>query len=191
MKLNIEGAIQIEIPSEFKTYVSEEHFANCIQCGCHLLDDDKEYFIEKIVKDNQVELEYAICTDCMEKVDVKLSEESKENIKNFMESRSTNMISNLILMDAGETDYKKWLESCIVTGEPFVNDDEYQIAAHCVGKNMVLSIMPYKISFKAMEQMQDLLSAQTKEELDNFRKQNLDLPPELFQMLTKKPFIFV
>lgn len=191
MRLNIEGSIRVDIPTLFKTFVSEQLFENCIQCGCNLLNDDKEYFIEKVLKDDQIEIEYAICTECVEKVDVKISDESKENIKNFMTLRANNMTSNLILMDSGETDYNKWIKNCIVTGQEVNNTEEHQIAAHCVGRKMVLSLMPYKISFQAMEQMQELLSAQTKEELDNFKKQNLDLPPELLKILTKKPFVFV
>ncbi|MCT4639983.1 MAG: hypothetical protein N4A72_19955 [Bacteroidales bacterium] len=191
MRLYIPNSRETDIPEQFKTFVSEEHFCNCIKCGKELIESDSEYFIEKVFRKGEIEFEYAICSDCAEKVNMELSTESKENIEKYMSERVENLSRNIELLSNPDAEYDEWLVKCMITGSNIDKDSDYQIAAQFKGDKMILSFMPYAVSIEAIEEMQELLSAKTKDELDNFKKQNLDLPPEFLEFIKTSPFVFV
>ena len=47
------------------------------------------------------------------------------------------------------------------------------------------------ISHEAIEEMQELLSPQTKDELDDFTKEHFDLPPEWREIIKNKKFVLI
>ncbi|MBN1184940.1 MAG: hypothetical protein JXB49_21825 [Bacteroidales bacterium] len=180
-----------EIPKVFKTFVSESFFSHCIICNKHLLHEGSQYLIEKAVKDHFVEFEYAICLDCTEKLRETLSTESRQRVDEYFQSRIDLQQRRQKLLKEKGTNIDEWLSSCIFTGEHVNNIREYQIYAHCDGKDLLFTYMPYMISEKALEEMQGLLSKKTKEELDGFVDRNFGLPPEWKEALKKKDLILV
>ncbi len=180
----------VEIPKVFKTFISEEHFSNCISCDKYLLDETTEYVIEKAFKDGYVEVEYAMCMDCVEKMQHRMSEESLTRIHKYFEENFDFLGKRYGLIQSQDTSVDDYISKCIFNDKSIAELDEYQIMAHCKGKQLILSVFPYMISMDVIEEIQKLLSAKTKEELDDFTNEHFGLPPDLKEILkTRKPIL--
>ena len=59
-------------------------FKQCIECSTELLGSWIPYAIEKIVRQGEVVFEYAICAPCMGVIAQEYSEESIENIREYL-----------------------------------------------------------------------------------------------------------
>ena len=187
----------IEIPSIFHCYDSKQPFERCIDCDKYLLEDDSEYFIEKAIKNykgfkaQDVIFEYAICATCAEKMRKKISKESMEYIEAFF-SNHVDINKRMEVMQNNPENPEAWMEHCLINGAMKSELEEFQLYAHCKGKHLELSTMPYMISGAALDEIAHILSDQTKDELDNFLNQHFGPPPELEELLPgKKRFVLV
>ncbi len=180
-----------DIPPVFKTYVSEEYFQECINCGKDLLQEGVHYMIEKAFKDNVVEFEHAICVDCARDMQSTMSEESLKNITDFFNRNfdSDKRISELY--SDGEPSLEKWTNKCVISNESVNEIDEYQLYAHCNGKKLIYSVTPFIISGKVIEQMSMLLSSKTKDELDDYMDKHFNIPPEWKEILKDKKILLI
>ncbi len=181
----------VDIPKVFKTFVSEEYFRNCISCDKYLLDDDTEYVIEKVLNEGYAEVEYAMCMECVDKMREKFSEESLQRIDEYFQSRFDFFGKRYNLFTNQNPIVDDYISKCIVNEKSIDELDEYQIFAHCRGKKLVLSVFPYMISHDVAEEVQELLSAKTKDELDNFTNKHFGLPPELREIIKSKKLILI
>ena len=181
---------KIEIPKDFKTFISEEYFANCISCDKYLLGEATEYVIEKAIKDGYVEFEYAMCMDCVEKMRKRMSEESLQRIQKYFEEHFDFMGKRYSQIQSGNSTVDDYISKCIFNNKSRSELDEYQIMGHCMGTKLILSVFPYMVSQDIIEEIQELLSAKTREELDDFTNKHFGLPPDLKEIIkTKKPIL--
>ena len=82
-------------------------------------------------------------------------------------------------------------DECMITRKPKNELDEYMIYAQFRGDKMVKSTMPYLLSGKAMDEIADLLSNQTIDQLDDFMGEYFGGPPELEEIWkTRRPVFF-
>lgn len=180
------GSIPIKkIPNRFYSDGTGEPFSNCINCDRYLLNGGIPYVIEKAIKKyhqfntEDTIFEHAMCIDCQIKLRETLSEESKKNIDNFIASRVDFEKRRTKLIDTHGPELDEWLKKCIVTGNPVAEESEYQVYCQCDGENLYYAYMPFMLSGRAMEEIQELLSAQTRDEIDRFMGEFFGLPPEL------------
>lgn len=185
---NINNFHTIEIPRVFKTFISEAYFKNCIICDRYLLDKETEYVIEKVIRDGYVELEYSMCLDCVEKMRQRMSEESMERINRYFEENFDFYARRYHILASQSSNIDDYISSCLFKDKPVHELKEYQLLGHCRGDKMLLSVFPYIVSKDAIEEVQELLSAKTREELDDFTDRYFGLPPDLKEILrTKRP----
>ena len=178
------------IPKEFYSDISDKPIENCTICGCSLLENDTQYVIEKAFKDGLVEIEYAICMDCLENMKGNMSEESMKNIENYLMENMSNMEEKLEDYYFNGRDSNVFLEKCAIKGTPKEELSEYQIAGLFKGKMLDPQVFPYLISMEAAEEINNLLSKKTKDELDGFIDDLIGLPPEWLEILkTNKPIL--
>lgn len=161
-----------------------------------LLEDGTEYFIEKAIKKypgfkaSDIIFEYAICIDCAEKMRKQMSKESMQNIEKFF-SENVDVYARMELMQDNPNNPDAWMDRCMVNGSQKDQLSEYQIYAHCSGKHMQLTHMPYLISGEVIDQISHLLSEQTLDELDGFITRNFGPPPELMEPLPKRRVVLI
>ena len=93
------------------------------------------------------------------------------------------MASRIELMNTSPDNPSKWINRCVVSNRSLDELNEYQIFAHCQGNKLNLNLMPYMISGEVLEQIQHLLSHQTRNELNDFMDRNLGPSPELAEVL--------
>ena len=66
---------------------------------------------------------------------------------------------------------------------------EYSIYAQANGKQLKYGVFPYAISGIVMEEVNNLLSEKTREVLDDFIGQHFSGPPEVADILRKRPVL--
>lgn len=175
----------LPIPEIFKNSDTKGPMTNCIQCDHDLTLGDRYYMIEKIFKRypaldrTEVLFEYAICSQCYEKMKESMSTESMMNLSGYMmEHTDFNAMQQRI--EEHPDDPEKWLTHCMIKGTDRATMNEYQMGACFKGDRLVTNFMPpFMIGEQAMEEMNELLSKETKDEMDGFMDEHFGIPPEL------------
>jgi len=185
-----------EIPDVFQSSDTDAPFSNCTICNAELIESDSMYIIEKAIKNyketqvKDVIFEYALCLNCLDEMRHSLSNESKEKIDQYLLDKSDLAERRETLINDNRLDVNEWISNCFVNDEKAEELPEYQIMCQCQGKHMLFTYMPFMLSCNAAEEIQQLLSKQTKEELDRFYNENLNIPPELEEFFKTKTLIF-
>lgn len=178
-----------DIPSVLHDSISRTLIERCIECDRYLLEEGTEYFIEKAFKKyeqynaSEVIFEYAICKNCAELIRKKMSKDSLSNLENYF-LRNINP-GNLDVDNDGIP------TTCAVKGTPHDDLNEYQVMAQCNGRYLDQNFaFPMLISSAVAEDLTELLSSSTKDELDNFVTRNFGIPPELSDLpITSRPIL--
>lgn len=171
----------------------EAPFENCCQCEKGLVESGELYLIERCFKRvnasyEHVIFEYAICLECAESMNQSLSKESLMTMQLYFYDyfRGEKRWQRLKLLAEDE---RYWNKGCLIKGTPREELSEYNLCGLFIGDKMVLGEFPYIIGDEAMEEIVELLSAETKDELDDFRKNVLGTPPEFEELLKGRPLL--
>lgn len=172
------------IDERFKDSETGDFIDHCLVCSKELVVSESEYFIERIFRMlptmEMVEpiFEYAMCKTCAENMRNDLSKESMKNIESYF-------LGNL-----QKNEFKaSHTEHCLMTNKPIIESTEFSFHAHCKGDKMLESIFPYAISDKAMDEISELLSQETIDQLDDFKGKYFTGPPELAEILNPRRFV--
>ena len=181
-----------DIPKDFHSDLDKKPFCECTFCGKDLLQGEVSYMIEKSFKVNpnnksrNTAFEYAICMDCNKRKMQAMSAESVQNIQQYM-------IDNFVLeeLEGHAQDNKDPFAKCLVTGTPTEELVEYNIVGQFIGDKMISGQFPILISPSIGEEIQELLSQQTKDEFDDFMDTITNVPPELKALFKTNRPVFV
>jgi hypothetical protein len=181
-----------DIPEDFHSDLEQNIFCDCTFCGDNLLKGEVSYMIEKSFKVNpnnnkrNTVFEYAICMDCNTRKMKAMSAESVSNIQQYM-------ANNFLLEGLNDhvDDESDPFAKCLVTGTPIEELEEYNIVGHFIGDKMISGQFPILISPSIGEEIQELLSQQTKDEFDDFMSTITNVPPELKALFKTKRPVFV
>lgn len=168
---------QVEMPDELKNE-DGKLFELCKQCGTSLQTPPQAYTLEKVFKrypntpKPQVLFEYAICDGCAGDMRQDFSEESARNMQQYFEDKLKEREGEL------PNDVPTRLHNCLLTNNSLDQEREYAIVARGHGDKMLQSHYPFAISLTAMDELSELISAQTRDLLDDFVERNFPGPPE-------------
>ena len=177
----------VPIPEEFWSDLDKKPFENCRLCKKFLLEDGELYVIEKAYrtyrgsKAKSTVFEHAICLECLNVHKGKLSSMSKLKIEQYQGERLTLEERREEL--EGNSNLKDWLSECILHHEPVSEGGEYQIYAECDGQEMFMYHLPYMIRGEAIDEMLNLLSNETLDEINGLQNDLTSGPPELRELL--------
>lgn len=174
------------IDKAFYPFDSDEPFQSCTMCKTEF-GADTDFLVEKAVKGTDVIFEIAMCIPCAENMRKQLSTDSVKRMEEYMavvdfEGRSEYFLENQ------SDNVNDFIGNCLVTGEAIDKNEEHQIYAYCQGGEMIYSALPYAISGAVMEEIQELLSPETKQEMDDFMDQYL-IPDDLRDLLKGRPVL--
>ena len=183
------------IPDLFHSYDTGAPFTHCKVCEKELIESGTLYGIEKVIRmypdyaTKDVIFEYAICINCQQVLDNDLSEDSKERIQEYFQEHSD--FSNRVeKIKKGEPlDLHQWLDHCVIKSTPVSQMKEYQVAAMCIGDQMLVAEFPYLLSGEAMHELSMLLSNQTLGEMGGFIDKYLGPPPELRELFEQRKYV--
>jgi len=189
--------LKIDIPERFYSDTEEKPFEYCQMCGKYLLEEGTYYVVEKALKNykgfdfSSTIYEFAVCLDCHEKVQGHMSQESLNNLQNYYREIMLEKGQQPIMIDVNNFNLNEWLSSCFFKGDKISELNEYQIVAQFNGDKMILNTPPLVIGERAMEEMSELLSDKTIDEMNGFREQFLGPSPEIEELLFGKKLILL
>jgi hypothetical protein len=185
--------MKFKIPQAFHSDSDSKAFQNCKVCQIDLTDGKTMYTVEKALKktsegEDLTIFELAICMPCAEKQAEKMSKASRAFLQkammneNFIKTRQK-------LWDDGWKD--KWNKTCIFSGDELSENEEYHVIGHFQGDSVIPYQSPFVIGEKMIEYVQENLSPETKQEMDNFGGQFLGPDPKIAKLLEDGKFILV
>ncbi|MEM7548994.1 MAG: hypothetical protein AAF363_04940 [Bacteroidota bacterium] len=186
----------MEIPKKLYNYHTNKPFEFCLKCNRFLLDGKVDYLLEKAFRNHseynveEVIFDYAICMDCAMDMTNDLSRESLASLQRyFSENVSMDRMNNLPQDPTQRMNHL--MNTCLLKGTEKDDTPEYQLIARCRGNRILTDIAPpYMICSQAMEELNNVLSAKTIDEMNGFKDNFFGGPPELEDIL-KKPVILV
>ena len=187
----------IEIPKDFYSDGEGKPFENCLICGKDLLKGDVSYVIEKAMRNydkydfSSTVYEFAICTDCHQEQQNKMSKESIANMQLYYQEKVKEIGKQTVAIDLRNFDLKTWLSKCFFTNKPVSEMQEYQIVAQFKGNKMLMNMPPMVIGEDIINDMADLLSDKTIDEMNGFKEQFLGPPPEFEEFIYGKRLILI
>lgn len=188
--------IKTEIPKVFYSSKTGKAFQWCTMCEKNLLKNETTYVIEKAfsqdLKNGKREMifEYAICTECHEKISADFSKKSMERLQMYFQLYVDFDKRNEELFNKNESlDLKDWISSCIISGKPVSELKEFQIAASFRGDSIVYGGLPFALGYEAADELQELLSKETKEILEGFK--DYAFPPDVWDEIPDNKLILV
>ncbi len=175
------------IPKLFWSDLTESTFKRCMLCDVDLVNSGKPYFIEKAFKtykgrkETSTIFEYAMCLSCKTEMEKRISEQSKAALQRHFGQR----------MDPTERrkrfaeveDIHVQLEHCVLDGQRPSEGGEYQIIGLCIGGWMIRDEFPYMIRGESVDELIELISNETLDELRGFMDENFSGPPEFREIL--------
>lgn len=168
----------IAIPKIFHSLEHDGPFRNCIQCGCDLASAG-QYLIERVFKGPEPIVEYAMCGSCVEDASAELSVESQQKVReHFLRNVDVHSRVERLRPLLEAEDSAPWLNECILTGITAQDCRERQICGWFEGDQMRLDYAPFMLSGRAVEEIVDQLSEQTRGWMQDFVDENFGLPSE-------------
>ncbi len=182
------------VPPIFQSTETGRAFERCVACDRFLLDDTTQYVIEKAFRSyegfdaRETIFEYALCVDCRDALMEELSEESLQRMQNYFASHVAVAVRRLRLIESAQSNVQldPWISTCMISGAPVQELNEYQVYCECQGPNMLYSYAPFTIGGPVMDEIAELLSNKTLDELDGFADDILGLPPELEELFKRR-----
>lgn len=168
------------IPATFHSFEQEGPFRHCQICRQDLVQERLLYAIEKVYRGEEVILEHAICVGCMQAMQERYSEDSLAAIEQYQSQIDLETIREHYLA-GNELDAS--LGRCAVKGHSRADLEHYHLYAFCEGDNLFLVQPPFMISGEAVEEMQELLSPETRDEMDRYTRDHLNTFPDLDKIL--------
>ncbi|MCR9155358.1 MAG: hypothetical protein NXI09_14740 [Bacteroidetes bacterium] len=172
---------QEPIPEELYNEDSKKPHQHCKICAKDL-QAGEPYAIQKVFKNYpdqeqaQALFDFAMCQTCLQEARAELSKESRQNVDAFM-------LKGLQELNENEESPKDRYQShrCTLSGKNLKEVGEYQLMAVCQGDQILES--PICLSDDILEEIQGLLSQESKDELNRFTENNFGWPPELKKAL--------
>lgn len=183
----------IDIPNDFFSDVEEEPFSECKVCGCDLSDGQTPYSIEKaykrVAEGNDVTLfEMVICLPCAEEQSLKMSKSSREFMDNLMAASELMMKRT----ERWETNWRKdWKSNCWASNKKIEVNEEYHMVGQFKGGKVMSYLTPFVLGQDFINEMQENLSAETKDEMNRFGEQFLGPDPTLKALMNDHQFVLV
>ena len=188
---------KIDIPDRFYSDAEGKPFENCQMCGKFLLTEGTTYVVEKAIKNykdydvNSTIFEFAVCIDCHTKVQQGMSDESLANLNRYYQHIMAEKGNQPIVIDVRNFNLDDWLSKCFFKGDEIKEMNEYQLVAQFNGNKMLMNMPPMIIGEKAMEEMAELLSDKTIDEMKGFREKFLGPSPEIEELIYGKKLIMI
>ncbi|MEJ2593833.1 MAG: hypothetical protein P8100_01585 [bacterium] len=187
----------IDIPELFFSDTDGKPFEHCQVCGKFLLEPGNSYVIEKAFKNykgydfNTTLFEYAICLDCHMQLQKTMSDESVSRLQQYYMEIMSRKDSLPFPLASKNFELDRWISNCFFKGEPVKEMEEFQLVAQFNGNKMVTSVPPMVVGEQAMEEMAELLSDKTIDELNNFRDRYLGPDPALEELFSRKKLLLI
>ncbi len=165
------------IPEELHSLETSQAFDRCFDCKIELLAPPRGYQIHKSYVNGEAIFEIAICTDCSLQLQESFSPASREAIANFYLDHA-DLAKRAAEVETNSTaDLNGWIESCVCCNKARSDTREHTIAAQCFGSHLEYNLTPIMMCGECQEQLNSLLSPETRGEYDDWLDRCLPMAP--------------
>lgn len=171
---------EVPIPPMLHSFEHGGPFEKCLVCSTRLHDAPDGYLIQRVFRNAEPIIEYAMCASCMDDMQNELSRESRDRIGAWVVEHVDLRKRRRALYRLRNTDdMTPLLQRCIVTQEWADDQNEWEIAAWCVGDRMrVQEGTPVMLCSSVIESLSSLCSQKTREWMEDFIGNHFGMPPE-------------
>lgn len=152
-------------------------FSHCYDCGGSLLDSDNGHVLQKVYHKGEVIMEIAICAPCHSKLQASYSIESRERLWNFFLDHADFAKRAEKFRPIPVGGINPWINHCFTCGATRASCDEFAVAAHCLGADLIYGETPIMMCARCMEELMSLLSAETLGVYDDWLERCLPMAP--------------
>jgi hypothetical protein len=153
-----------------------EAFSHCLRCKLPLVEIAEPWLVNKEFRRGECVMEYAICQPCRDQVTDRLSEESKESVRRFLEGEIDWEARMREFMPAQEMAVR--FESCIACCAPRESLEGFGISAlFDAGGSLVTGPLPLLICQACVGRMTADLSEDSRDVWRRFLAENFAGPP--------------
>jgi hypothetical protein len=153
-----------------------ESFTHCLCCKVPLVEIDAPWLVNKEILGGECVLEYAICQPCRDELTNRLSEESKEGVREFLEREIDWEARLQEFMLSHELTER--FAACIACRSPRSELDSFGISAlFDSGGELVTGPLPLLICGSCIARMTASLSEQSREIWRKFMMDHFPGPP--------------
>lgn len=178
------------IPTELFSSDTTQPIKHCLVCDRYLLSPGTFYTIEKAIRQHvsmnhrEVIFEAAVCQPCSETLHSALSLESRQRISHYFSKHLVTFKTNPFARP--KIGDHEWMRRCAIKHTVLSDAPEYHIVALCEGNHLVPGHVPIVLSMEALQEIEALLSAQSRGEMDDFIGKYFTGPPEVSEILRKR-----
>ncbi|MBT8036519.1 MAG: hypothetical protein KJO21_03140 [Verrucomicrobiae bacterium] len=160
--------------SLFNSHETGDPFSHCCDCGCELSHASMHVVNQSYVGDECV-FEFAMCLDCREKMNAKLSEQSRVAMFDFMHDHADMESREQELGDNSETE--AYISHCLTCGKPRQDSPNFTLGAMFSGNNIIKGPFPMLICGTCEETLAATISDETRNVWDKFIGEKFPGPP--------------
>ena len=151
-----------KLPKQLLSIETGAPFTHCVQCNCELQQEGLIYAIEKVIQQDEVVYEYALCEKCMYSIYDDLSEESRTAMQHYM-------VENI--KAPGSFDH------CSMCKTPTLELPTFNQMAYLEGYEFCDPSFPIISCESCLAPLQEKISTSTRDRLDRFKHENFPDPP--------------
>ena len=177
------------VPPILHSVYAKGPFETCVDCDTRLLDTWTPYAVEKIIRQGEVVLEFAICVACQMLILREFSEESIDRIREYTAGAldQTDEIDRILQVLGQETEdglgtpppaapEPNRCQRCGDQGDAYAN--EHSIGGILIGDRLIANVS--SLCGKCSDGLDEVLSPKTREAHDDFIERNFPgVPAEL------------
>lgn len=200
--MSIFGIFFGSIPKPFWSEYSGKPFIKCIDCSVPL-PECNTYAIQKRFVAGEAIFEMAMCERCREKMAAEFSEETRQNIANYIReqfqkldaansdetadtddpiSLATIEVRQIEEAEEGQKLLEQCMDFCVMCGAKRAECHRYSLMGLCRDDEIVVQVTPFgrtplMICEKCESGTSELVSKQTRDSWDRFMEKHFDGPP--------------
>ncbi len=159
---------------DFNSLETGKPFTHCCTCDC-LLSDASIHVINKSYVAHECIFELAMCMECREDMNSKLSEESRVAMFDFMHDRTDMKKRELEL--GSDAEPAAYLKSCITCGIDSTTLTNYSTGAMFSHQELQKGPFPILMCSTCEEQLAETISDETRNTWDKFIGEHFPGPP--------------
>ena len=151
-------------------------FSWCVRCKLPLVEIAQPWLVNKEYSRGECVMEYAICKPCRNATTAKLSEESKEAVRHFLEHEidCEARVREFMM----QSDPARRFDACVACGKERGECEVYGISAlFDPGGELVTGALPLLICGGCIRRMKSVMSEESRELWRKFVAEYFDSPP--------------
>ncbi len=165
----------------FNSLETGKPFVFCNACSLPLREEAGSYSVGKSFHRGECVFECALCEDCRDRLQQESSEESRQAIATFMESRID--FEGRFERLFGQLNPESWIESCAICATPRSKSERYTISGLFAGNGILFGPYPLGICGSCEEEVNEVISKETRDVWDDFMASHFEGPPAVGENL--------